>query len=438
MKKLIAISVVFALVAGVAFAADVGAEVIGQTNLIQGDTGKVVYYDEDGSPSVESNKVQASGWPGGLKRIRVVASGEDDNGLFGGWFRFETYGPGSPNLHGFAWWKPIDQVKINIGVQPDGVFGMDGVTRWGFYQVGGDVGIPKETWAFGASFYQGWDKNGLWLNITPMEALEINLGIPYASGGEAKDVYMKSHIQVAYTADGIGKFGLTYLSGLGHQDADPKITGFYDDDVYEIDEITATGVTTKLAHEAGEAIVGGKDAVNDPGKLFLYVGLTMIEGLSIDVGLGYTLPVSDNGVTRSDPIAFGLGAHYTAGDFGVKVRTQLQFMGKTSGGDGDPDTDPMNIVFDVMPYYAINESLTGHFSFGVNYTAKDKETDDDYARMGFHATPYITIKSSWWAPNFYAGIDIRTDGNKFKDGSPSKDGSTVMQWSVPIGIVFAY
>jgi len=418
MKKLIAISVVFALVAGAAFAADVGAEVIGMTDIIKGDTGKIYALNADGGVVSESNKVSAGGWPGGLKRIRVVASGENDEGTFGGWFRFETYGPGNPGLHGYAFWKPIEQVKFLLGTQPDGLFGADGMTRWGFYQVGGDVGVPKEDWKFGDSFYQGWGDNGGVLTLTPTDGLEINLAIPYNMYDEMKYIYLSSTFQIAYTAEGIGKFALTYKSGKGN--------------VKAVDPIGLD--------EEGDP-VGGRDAIDDPGKLWLFAGLTMIENLEIDVGLGYRLPHTSEGYKKQDPIAIGLGAHYNAGDFGVKGRLQVELAGSEKEDPADAYKDPMNIVFDVLPYYNISESLSFLFSAGVDYTMKsgnEVDKDSSYAKVGFHVTPYITIKSSWWAPNFYAGIDIRTDGKKFKEGNESKEGTAITNWSVPIGIVFAF
>jgi len=476
MKKLIAISVVFALVAGAAFAADISAEVIGMTDIIKGDTGKDYAKNADGNVISESHKVGAGGWPGGLKRVTVVGEGENDDGTFGGWFRFQQYGAGDETvrIHGYAWWKPIEQLKFQLGANPDGHFGADGMTRWGFYQVAGDVGIPKENWKMSPSFYGGWAgghaNGGGLLTITPTEGFEINWGIPYAQGGELVDVYMKSTLQFAYTADGLGKFALTYQSGRGNVAAvDGTPTAAGDPEygwVLNDDDDPSAGVTWGPIPGTGAAgALGGKKAIADPGQLWLFAGLTMIENLEIDIGLGYTLPASGKGVkvktaivqadgeplevtmnavdggTYNAPIAIGLGAHYNAGDFGVKARTQVQLAGKYKNGSDDAYKIPMNILFDVLPYYNISDSLSFLFSAGIDYTAKsgneiDKESD--YAKVGFHVTPYITIKSSWWAPNFYAGIDIRTDGFKNKEGAESKDGTSVINWAVPIGIVFAY
>jgi hypothetical protein len=436
MKKLIAISVVFALVAGAAFAADVGAEVIGKVDIANGSTGK---FHDEGGEQVQNMGTDYSG------RLRVSAGGENDEGTFGAWFRYESGISGAgDNAYAHAWWKPVEQVKLTIGTNEDGWFGLDGVTRWGFHQVAGDVGVADASNAWGGgnharnygdglsvtfsdAFFGGWT-DGLWLNIVPVEALEINIGIPYG-GDDVMGVYKQTIAQVAYNIDGIGKAGVTFQMGRGYNE---------------------------------------KKGWADPaGQLWAYFGLTAIENLSIDIGLGYTLSYTtfvdiDNPLYSAEdaeaagddydipeklswknkkdkPIAFGLGAHYTAGDFGVKARTVASLAGKNTLEGGDSDPDPLNLLFDVMPYYAVNESLTVHFNLGLAYLAADKdaagETVKDSSRVGWQIEPYLTIKSSWWAPNFYVGIRVESDGAK----TYGKDGKgTNTNWYVPMGIVVAF
>jgi len=463
MKKLIAISVVFALIAGTAFAADIGVEVIGQADIIKGDTGKDYAKDVDGNVISTSHKVGAGGWPGGLKRTRITATGENDDGTFGGHFRLEKYGVGDGiGIDGNAWWKPVEQVRFRLGNNPDGDFAADGVTRWGFYQVAGDVGVPKEDFGFGASFYGGWGENGGLLTLTPTEGLEINLGVPFSNGDEMKYVYLSSTLQIAYTAEGLGKFALTYKSGKGNVAAVDGTASAGDATwgwVLNDDDDPSAGVTWGQISD-GAGALGSRKAIHDPGKLWLYAGLTMIENLSIDIGLGYKLPYTGEGIeigkddswdgekhtmgkgSINEPIAIGFGAHYNAGDFGVKGRLQVKLAGKVAAEGLDAYKVPMNIRFDALPYYNINDNMTFLFSLGVDYTMKSSnevDKDGSYAKMGFHVTPYISIKGgSNWHPNFFAGLDVRTDGTKIEDGSESKDGSSVMSWSVPIGIAFAF
>jgi opacity protein-like surface antigen len=424
MKKLIAISVVFALVAGAAFAADISVDVIGKVDLVAGDTAK---YDAAG----EKEPVKAGGL---TRRMRMSASGENDDGTFGGWIRFEpnwNVTPGSNPNQGQpigawanAWWKPVEQVKILLGGSGgDGFFGADGVARWGFYGPASDTDVVHESWKFSDSFYGGWAKNGLVLTLTPIEPLEINVAIPYMEndhmwGDDMMAVYKESTLQVAYNAEGLGKFALTFALGKG------------------VDE--------------------KKGWAESPGALWLFAGLTMIENLEIDIGLGYVLPYAetvtiDNPLdpddpfvgktTHTAPIAAGVAAHYNGGDFGVKARVQAKLAGKETPEGGEAVATPLNLVFDALPYYNISDSLCFLFSVGVDFTAAPKKIEgqpDPVSVIGWHAEPYITIKGgSNWFPNFYAGIRIETSGVK-DSGKAGEDPVANTHWSVPIGIAFAF
>jgi len=443
MKKLIAISVVFALVAGAAFAADVGAVVFGNVEIAKGSTQKDANGD---SPKPGTGYSEA--------RVRLEASGENDDGTFGGYVRFQTGSQGGDvSAWGNGWWKPIEQVRFLIGSNGgDNFFGLEGVTGWGFYGVACDVSIISNgnVWGggytdnglrFRDAFYGGWD-NGALLTITPNEALEINIGIPY--GGELRDVYPQSTVQIAYKAEGLGTFGVTYEGGVGHRDAKPGnalVIGKYEEDgPWVIDQNTGT---LKQEYRKDDPIVqtfGAEKEVNDPMKFYVFAGITAIENLEIDFGLGYTLAYTTEAKTKVQaPMAIGLGAGYNAGEFGVKARTVVSLMGSSQDDGEDAVKEPMKLLFDVLPYYAVNDNLNVLFSIGVGYQAKQDKKDDDYAKIGFHVEPYIELKGgSTWHPNFYAGIRLETTGKKYKEGLESKEGSTYMNWSIPLGIAFAF
>jgi len=464
MKKLIAISVVFALVAGAAFAADVGAVVYGSVELAKGSGKKDAKGD---SPN------PGTGYSEG--RVRLEASGENDDGTFGGYVRFQTGSQGGGvNAWGNGWWKPIEQVRFLIGSNGgDNFFGLEGVTGWGFYGVACDVKIIDNGNVWGGTytglgywinansswnsirlrdaFYGGWD-NGALLTITPMEALEINIGIPY--GDEARNSYPKTTAQIAYTAEGLGKFGVTYQGGIGHRDADPtkavNNTATWADlaagnPIFKDDGSPATAAD--VASAGGDITkfhtVGTEGEVNDPAKFFIFAGVTAIENLEIDVGFGYTMAYTKEDKTKVQaPMAIGLGVGYNAGEFGVKVRTVATLAGSVTPDGGDAIKIPLMVLFDVLPSYAVNDNLSALCSIGVGYQAKssnDGDKDSDYSKLAFHVQPYVEIKGgSTWHPNFFAGIRLETTGRKFKDGAESKDGSTYMDWSVPIGIAFAF
>lgn len=429
MKKLIVLSVVFVLLASAVFAADVSGEVQGLVVPVAGNTEK-------------DSKITAGGE---MKRIRIEASGKNDEGTFGGWVRldpikvvgidfdadgFDAASKADPNaepfsfinpkldgLYGHVWWQPIDEFKLTIGGNPDGWFGADGVTRWGFYQTAGDVGVASESWAFGASFFGGWGggfESGALLTITPSEALAVNIAIPFISnngGAEAKDVYLYTNAQVAYTIADVGKFALTYVGNRGEL----KIKEDYLTDPTVEDPFSASGST-----------------------IYAYFNLSKIENLGIDIGVGYTLPVSESvelvpGVAASKlevsvnaPIAAGLGVNFKVNDaLGLKARVQGQFAGSTTvkaGGVSKDVKDPMVILADILPSYVISDNLAFLLSAGVGVTLPDGGD----AVIGWHINPYVTVKSA--GPNFFAGIRIDSAGGD----------DAIINWAVPIGMAVAF
>jgi hypothetical protein len=427
MKKLIAIAVVFVLAVGVAFAADVGAQVIAGVNALKGDSA-------DGS-KVTAGNAQSRG--------RVWASGQNDEGNFGAWARFETYWHGgTPGLSGYAWWKPHDIFKLQFGTDPDGEWSQDGVTRWGFYQVASDANVAIENWKFGASFYEGFGAIGAYLTLTPLDPLEIHIGIPIVSAsGEAKDVYQKLHGQVAYNLGGIGKVALSYVGNLNNGGSISAVNA--------AGEAATAPASGKIADVAAGTVLKN-DLSGNGSKLFAYFGLTAIENLSIDLGVGYTLPVTwekvavnfkdgksitvdlkeDLGMKAKDipvysaPIGVGLGVKFDAGALGIKARVQGEFAEQLKVG-GSTIKGDMKLTADLMPYFAVTDSVTAHLSTGLAMSKPDGGGDSTVA---WHIEPYVTVKASWWAPNFYAGFRFDSDGT----------GSKVVNWSVPIGLVVEF
>jgi hypothetical protein len=464
MKRLIVISVVFALVAGAAFAVDLSGAVVGTVNFLEGDSQKDA--NGDGKPI---------GASASLNRIRIEGSGENDDGTFGAWLRFQPdwghyqvwntkpdwsgepdYSSGPPadlgtsqdfgaltGAWGNAWWKPIDLLKITIGGNPDGFYGKEGVTGWGFYQTASDTGVvnPGNVWGggygpvnFRNAFYGGYGAAALHLTVSPIDILDINIAVPFWDGGpdgnpegKAAYIFKRTTAQVDVKLD-FGNIALTYVG------AENK----YEPDLSDLSKFDPT-------------------AGADPATLFLYFGLTSIENLGIDVGLGFPLPLNkkftkdDDGFdatfTRVTPIAAGLGAKFTTGGFGIKFRLVASFAGSTKAeGDmeSDPDPDPFKLTTDILPFFAVSDTMRIYFSAGLGITGVDKNADGDVvpekdawgddtkAVVAWHINPYIEIGQEW-GPKFLAGIRIWSDG---KDVANLKDGEKekIVKWGIPLAM----
>jgi opacity protein-like surface antigen len=392
MKKLIVLSVVFALLASVAFAADVSGAVFGTVDVLQSST-------EDEA------KVTSGGVMG---RIRLEASGESDEGDFGGWIRVEPTqfagydveklakaeaeaGDGEEidpanyvlfsGIQGYVWWKPVDQLKLLIGGNSDGLFGKDGITRWGFYGLAGDVGVATEGWSFGASFFEGWGDKGLLLTITPVEIVEINIAIPFLGfkadedGKTTAAAFKQTTAQVAANLD-FGTIAVTYKGALMEGADQPKIFAYY----------------------------GGT-----------------FGAISLDFGVGYGMPLETvdpaddtKTISAAQPINVGLGVKYAADTLGVKARVQGSLAGE------DKSTV---ILADILPYFMLSDNLTAFVSVGLGMTMPDGGD----TVVGWHFNPYLQIGSEG-GPAFLAGVDVRSPG-----GEEAK-----IYWKVPIALAISF
>jgi hypothetical protein len=356
MKKLIAISVMFALIAGAAFAVDLGAEVIGSTEL---------FSVSGGSDPVFLN--------GNVGRIRIEGSGDQDVGIgtIGGWVRYDIGGTtvntsaqsweppetGYVNMWALAWYQPIDALRIQIGGNPDGHYDTSHIGRYGMYAKMNEIGGVNKNGHWGNTGFDngvyggGFGFNHFALIITPMDALTVNIAIPLNAqdltlGEKMGDVFKKALFQVNYSA-GFGAIHVTYRGNGGSS-----------------------------------------------GNIWGSVYLSMIENLGLELGVGYS--IVESGAPK-DPVSIALAAAYNAGAFGVKFRGIVD-VPMESGGD-------LLVRVDVVPSYAVNDNVVIYADIGV-YKAVD---------MTFHFTPYVRIGQEW-GTSFYVGFYFNNgDGVKAAD-----------------------
>jgi len=416
MKKLFAIAVVFALVAGTAFAMDVGGTVFGHVNFLEGDSLKETRTDD--------HKIFASG---GMDRLRIDGGGEAMEGKFGGYIRIDG------GIEGHAWWKPLDLLKFTIGKNvSDGIWGKEGVTGWSFNQMPYDCGVAVNTGIWGTEFYAApdWSKSrwaffggfgggGALLEVKPIDILSVNIAIPFIDdvdndgnpGGKAADVFSRVVGQVDVNIGGVGNIALTY-TGEGR--------GYIKDGNFKgspIDEPT--------------------------GSFFLYYGGNF-GALGIDFGLGYHL-ADKHGSHHNQPLGLGLGVKFAASDqFGIKFRTVVAIPGEKF--------QEMNFKADLLPYFALNDNMCIFLNTGLNVTIPsedeqkiNKNTGDKWKNdptVGFVLNPYLRVGAEW-GPTFYVGFQLYTDGIKtYKGGDTNKPdpkkGDPILQWAIPIALQVSF
>jgi hypothetical protein len=331
MKKIIAISVMFALVAGAVFAADVSGSVIATIVPLEGD-------NSDGS-EVAAN--------GGMNRVRIEASGNSD-GLWGGWFRLDgRHWSAAPVMEGYAWWKPMDEFKLIIGGFSDGFWGKEGVTGWMFYQTATDTGVSMggdNVWGgsfygFGintrGAFFNGAEAEGAFMEIKPAEMVDINIHVPFIAenGNKAADVFKKAIAQFSFNLD-FGNIAITYRGNLMEGGDQPTIYAYF----------------------------GGN-----------------FDALSLDVGLGFKMPNEDK---TANPINIGLGVKYATDAFGVKVRAAVSLAGEDKA---------TKILFDALPFIPMSDDMRIFIGLGLGMVMPDSGD----SAMDWHFNPYLEVGQEW-------------------------------------------
>ena len=366
MKKLIAISVVFALLAMTAFAeTSVGGNLKLGVSLISGDdgggdarSGKLTFWDS------HANVNFSDGSAGGMLRVHAGGQGAGSGQI--DW---------TPGIFTFGWWKPIDQLRIQLGVNPDGDWGHAQISGWGFNgeaqggtaldqhrglgNGGNGDGDPVANSSFQIvarttkGWYGGFSAVGAAISIYPVQGLTINWGIPFGSQGELGDTFGRSHFGVIYGIPDIG--------------------------------------TVRVA-----AVLTNPDASDLPVNFYGSFYLMAIDGLGVDIGVGYE--------GASEVLGIGLGLRYTAGDFGIKLRFGVDLE--------DPDA---SLGVQILPSYNIGGTVI-FLNAGVGMRGED---------LSWYANPYVRVPMGG-GMSFYGGFQLWDKGDE------------VVRWAVPITYNFYF
>ena len=438
MKKLIAISVMCALVAGAAFAdTTVGGAIFVGGELLNGTS-------EEGSfPGTKAiNKDDYN---------TLIKLTFGDNSA-GGWL--SIHNNNGNYYHWFGWWRPIPQVRVQIGRNSDGDFGTAQITGWGFTGESknglgalGEYSGPIFGLAHARTgFYGGTgDTPNYQVSIFAIEGLTINLWIPFNNTQAAGFTFSKFHANIVYRIVDVGNVTLSYQSDTGYLEAD--------EDSWWKTEQTGTP------------------------KVFLSFFLTAIENMAVDLGLAYKFPLTySNDVAAVNdefgyetkagyktnynenfPFEVGLGFRYTAGDFGFKLRAGFSLGGDTTKTDVTEKIDgaanpsylkdvtvnkPLQISVNILPTYKIGAN-TIYFYAGMgiqsieDWEKADKgsiwENTGSNAVVSWFINPYLFIPAG--SLRFQVGFQLYSDGvgYPYKEGGKIKYDAAKINWAIPIG-----
>jgi len=381
MKKLIAILVVFAMVATVAFAeTTVSGAVEVRWTIAGGNSG-------DNTDVVTAGEIYAG---------TVGFSGANDDGTFGGRLQFVFEGASGPNYntpvgnikwdHAYAWWQPIEQVRFFLGQDGDGMFNTANLSRWGHHRM--PRGVSVENWDAGNYLIGNWDNFGMALIIKPIDGLAINLAtiIPGVNSGN-----FPGSASAATAVHGTGVEG-DILTGVEHEDWFKSLQAQVS---YALD-----GVGTFYLTYRGEYN-------RDPGNRLglTYFANSLVDGLQFEVGGNYDL--ADNAL---NPLRIGVGVHFGMDAFGIRFRAFMNPREAVSG-------DWLFLKMDLMPFYT--------FDFGTIYCNIRVETRVD-EKINFHINPYFRFAMG--GGDFRVGLLVA--GNTVDN--------SVVTWRLPISMLVAF
>jgi hypothetical protein len=447
MKKFFVVLISFALVAGSAFAElSIGGAVGVSTSIISVTV-------EDG----DEGKPTAGGVNAHFGRLDVDYT--DESGIFGAHARVGDGSTGRWSRRVWAWWKPIDQFKLQLGQDASGAFPVNYIVGWGFFANDAEDFVAERGYGFtrGTAFFSGFDNFGAVLTLTPVTGLAINLAVPYPAGDPAlaEDVYKLIIGQVAYDINGIGQAAVTFQGGSGKMkmadapvDPTKPTYGWKDtDDNPATAPVWApgdslTGSKLDTAVEAYyKAAATYSPGYGDPASIYANFYLTAVENLGINIGFKYTLPYTDKDfnedITMSAPIAVGLGASYNVSDtFGIKARLAATFAGNIKQKDADDPVWEEGFKFGIQLAPWFDLSIVKVFiNLGMEYQANNKQSGNeiDYATpLSWYVNPFIT--KSVGSGTFYAGLTL----GGAPDNPEYDTNKDHIFFKVPIGLEVAF
>ncbi|MCL2186674.1 MAG: hypothetical protein FWB86_12610 [Treponema sp.] len=395
MKKLIAISVMLALVTGAVFAQMSFGGHFGIKSTIIGDTageGDIVAGINMQAARMNVDFANESGTAGG--RVRLYAN--QPSGPTAPWWGQLPFA--------YAWFKPAPNIRIQVGHNPDGDLGAAQLTGWGMIQEAQDyVAVDQDAgdgmgsyWQRGrrSGFYPGFSAAGFIVQFMNLfEGFTLNVVLPMSSGAgrdqgniDIAKVYTNFHLNAVYAVPDIGVARLSF-QGLGGLDP---------------------------------------DTAKSPGDIFASFFLNQaIENNSFDIGIRYGIPWENGENAKGETIMVypgmdvGLGYNIQAGKFAFRARIGTFFGATNTSGGFEPTT----IGLVVKPMYS-EGNWVFHFNagFGIRLPASDNEAHG-ITEFDFYINPYCT--RSFGNLTFYGGIKL---------GSPNLQADEpTIKWAIPIG-----
>jgi len=346
MKKLIAVSVVLALVVGSAFAE--------WTWNARVDIGAVLAQGDDDDDSEITGQLRSP-----LVRFWTTGSRETNVGTFGGMVLLDrnALNAGEVRAFGEAWWRPIDMLWLGLG---NDLGRLDNIARGGdgFHRDLAGVGggwIPNFAPSLGGdegfigvdrAFYRGMS-TGFIADVNVMDMVDFGIGLPYGTtANEVADIMQGINARVRVNLDGIGRIGFAYAGSAADDNNGTIFASFHSGD--------------------------------------------LVPGLALNFGVGFYL------LEDAEELAIGFGVGWGAAEqFGVG------FRGSVGIGIGDYAAWDLRMAFQAVPRFNVTPDVSVLLPVGFALNMHD---DADDPLIGWRVNPYIRVNLGW--PAFAFGFDI--------------------------------
>ena len=382
MKRVIAILAVSAIVTTAVYAqAAVAGLVETRFSVLRGNLS-----EDDGN--LYMGGLGGAGGAGAIGAAWIQLSGTNPDGTLGGLFRLRNTDivrrqegldhwsdGGGPWFHRvFAWWRPIEQMRIWLGVDQDGMFDTAHFAGWGFHQGDNDY-MFNHHWDFWRRVFPGnWDSFGMAFSFANfgVDGLAVNLVLPTGARNwpQANNVRVTQarpilemlagfRLHSTFAIPGAGTLQFTYNAPGGIMNIDGSLPG------------PNSTALNQYSPEWGDA--------TNFGQLGLSFLLTALDFGDILFGGAMIIPDSDHYMDLH--LGAALDVANIADIMGLRFRVGTQIQG------GDIGADPL-IIGNIMPIFALGP---GSLMFDIGLTMQIAEEFDSEHHLGWSVKPVYRL-----------------------------------------------
>jgi len=386
LKKCIVIMVMFALVAGAAFAqVTFGGQLQTSAVFLSGNNVKDTDVNMGGAYNGTYTNAKFTALIGdGTAGGRIVLDKLDAGTDFWGWMQ----------------WRPNQYFRIKVGRDEDGdsvIGGFPQIVGWGFTgEAKNSAAVSDYNGSLAMNYrnsglnYGAFDNRGgfsLGLSFFPTDMLTISLLFKgdFNEEVETSERLANTHIVASYKLEEIGTIRFAAVGNGG------------------------------LKKEADDGA--------DIATLHLaFFSADIISGLAFEVGGTYNLPHKGEDTYDAIRVSGGINMTQLTDPFNLKIRVGSMFGGKKKG----EDVEKTGMSVGILPSYKLAKAtLFFHAGFGVEQENKDADPVTNW-----FVNPYV------WVPmggmRMWIGVQVIDKGKREADDAQQ------LEWKVPFGFNFYF